>query len=184
MSKIKSEKLIVFDLDETLVHSTENLLQNTPDFQIEHLYVYKRPGLEGCLNRLSDFFHLAVWSSADEGYVQKVAENIFPNRFQFVWGRSECWFHVRKRLDNEAGRAVNEYLRIKPLKKLVKLGYSMKNLLIVDDTEFKVMDNSDNYILINPFNGDVNDVELEKLTNYLCENASIEDFGKLPSFTE
>jgi RNA polymerase II subunit A small phosphatase-like protein len=39
----KSDKLLILDLDETLIHAIEKELQFSADFTIDKFFVYKRP---------------------------------------------------------------------------------------------------------------------------------------------
>lgn len=39
----KCDKLIILDLDETLIHSTINVLDTPYDFQFDKYFVYERP---------------------------------------------------------------------------------------------------------------------------------------------
>lgn len=57
-------KLLILDLDETLIHGTEHPLERSPDFVVGPYAVYKRPGLSDFLCRMSESFDLAVWTSS------------------------------------------------------------------------------------------------------------------------
>ena len=84
--------LLILDLDETLIHATETKLEVESDFQYSDYYVYKRPNLIEFLTEMNQYFKLAIWSSADDKYVNDVVELIKPTgiEFQFIWARSRC----------------------------------------------------------------------------------------------
>ncbi len=42
----KSDKLLILDLDETLIHATENELNFSADFRFDRYFIYKRPYLD------------------------------------------------------------------------------------------------------------------------------------------
>ena len=153
--------LLILDLDETLIHASEVCLDQDPDFKYENYFVYIRPGLANFLKRMSAHFELAIWSSADDIYVSELVEKIKPDEvdFQFVWSKSRCTLKRNYKLD----RYINE----KRLKKLKRRGYRIERMLIVDDSPEKVVANYGNAIYIMSFEGDKEDCELEKLSNYL-----------------
>src|SRR5690348_2190225 len=89
----KSNKLLVLDLDETLIHAASTRINNLDeDFRFDNYFVYKRPYLEHFLTELSKHFTLAIWSSAGDEYVATIVNNIKPAGVDFaiVWARSKC----------------------------------------------------------------------------------------------
>ena len=169
---MKNKILLILDLDETLIHATSTKLGDDFAFQLYHYYVYKRPGLNAFLTACAEKFDLAVWSSASDDYVQRVVEQIFPAGIKpvFVWGRSRCTPLVQPQIEefgyyNLDGVSYYEYAKL--LKKVRRLGYDAKRILIVDDTPEKVRNCYGNAIYPNPFFGDPNDRELFILADYL-----------------
>ncbi|MEM1135686.1 MAG: HAD family hydrolase [Bacteroidota bacterium] len=165
--KKPNKKIIVFDLDETLIHATKKKLSIIEDFIYEDYYIYKRPNVDVFLQECCKLYSIAIWSSADDEYVNSIVHQLIKDvcSLAFIWGRSECWMKVRN-IEDELGLKRKEYLSIKPLEKIRKKGFKMDNLLIIDDSKYKVVDNPDNYIIIEPFVGDMKDNELSKLLNY------------------
>jgi len=158
----KAEKiLLILDLDETLIHATETKLSIAPDFQYSEYFVYKRPYLIEFLNEVSKYYKLAVWSSADDEYVNNIVKLIKPAglEFEFVWARSRCTLKRDYELD--------DYVRIKRLKKVKKRGFLLEKVLIVDDSPEKTRENFGNAIYVIPFEGDMEDNELFLLSNFL-----------------
>lgn len=164
--------LLILDLDETLIHATATKIGDDFAFQLYHYYVYKRPGLDAFLVACAEKFDLAVWSSASDDYVKQVVERIFPAEIEpiFVWGRSRCTPLVLPQIDecgyyNLDGASHYEYAKL--LKKVRRLGYDAKRVLIVDDTPEKVRNCYGNAVYPNPFLGNPDDSELIMLAQYL-----------------
>ncbi|MEO1051777.1 MAG: HAD family hydrolase [Bacteroidota bacterium] len=174
----KSKKIIVFDLDETLIHATKSKLDINEDFRYQDFYVYKRPNLATFLEGCSKFCSIAIWSSADDEYVNNLVNKIAPKSvdFEFVWGRSECWMKVVSIEEPETGLKRKEYQNIKPLEKVRRKGFKMNNLLIIDDSHYKVKDNPENFFIIQPFEGNQEDNELISLLAYLKVVIEQDDF--------
>ncbi|WP_404786831.1 HAD family hydrolase [Altericista sp. CCNU0014] len=63
-------KLLVLDLDETLIYGTQDSLDRNPDFEVGPYSVYKRPELENFLSKVKTRFHLAVWTSSTRLYAE------------------------------------------------------------------------------------------------------------------
>jgi TFIIF-interacting CTD phosphatase-like protein len=170
---VKKDKLLILDLDETLIYATESKLSHEPDFIFHTFYVYKRPYLEHFLSTLVDHYDIAVWSSASSDYV-----NIIVNQFiapiiplQFAWSDERCTYKRNIELD--------EYYYIKDLKKAKKKGYSIDSMLIVDNTREKVSRNYGNAIYPSDFVGDQDDSELKDLTTYLLGIKDHENLRRL-----
>ncbi|MHC5537137.1 NIF family HAD-type phosphatase [Singulisphaera rosea] len=153
--------LLILDLDETLIHATEQPLGHDHDFVVGPYAVYHRPHLAEFLDACSTCFSLAVWSSASDDYVQEVVGQILPPDFAlaFVWGNSKCV----GRFDSETYDT--EYL--KDLKKVKRQGYDLRRVLIADDTPCKVRRHYGNAIYVPAFMGDPKDEVLPRLASYL-----------------
>ncbi len=164
-----SDKLVVLDLDETLVHAADARLPVKEDFQFDKYFVYKRPGLDIFLQRLSAHFRLGIWSSADDEYVKQIVDSITPAdvAFEMVWGRSRCSF--------KRDFTYDVYYFEKRLDKLKKKGFRLEHILLVDDTPEKARNNYGNAIYLTPFTGDPEDDELEPLFTYLLTLKEVEN---------
>ena len=165
--------LLIFDVDETLLHATEEILDYPPDFQLFHYHVYKRPGLHAFLGSVSNNYRISIWSSASEDYVEQCIKNVgvLPFRFEFVWSRSRC----TRKMDWDA----HEEQYIKDLKKVKRRGYSLERTLIVDDSRHKVSRQYGNAVYIKPFEGQREDRELGYLLEYLQRIKDVENFRSL-----
>ncbi len=161
MTEAASKRLLILDLDETLIYGTEAELDRPADFHVGPFFLYRRPHLDTFLAAVADWYTLAVWSSANSDYVSGVAHRIRPSGIEwlFVWGCERCV----QRMDHERFETV--YL--KDLKKVKPFGFDRRHILIVDDTAAKTSRNYGNAIYIEKYLGSPSDDELPKLQQYL-----------------
>lgn len=140
--------LLILDLVETLILAAETDLERPPDFRVGPYSVYRRPHLDEFLRSCWRNFEIAVWSSSGADYLADVLRRILPAELApaFVWDRERC---VRT-FDWEQ----QETCFVKDLKKIKRLGYDLKRVLIVDDTPQKAQRNYGNAIYVSPFYGD------------------------------
>ncbi len=168
----KEKLLLILDIDETLIHATKNKLDRKEDFMVFNYHIYERPYLHDFFNEVKNNFHLAVWSSASDDYVEKIVNHIFPTdiNLHFVWGRTRC--KPKRLIDSDSFGNYNDRYRdhynyIKPLKKVKKLGYKLERMIIVDDTPHKCIENYGNAIYSKEYLGEKEDTELLFLAKYL-----------------
>ena len=170
-----SHILLVLDLDETLIHARYSELDRQPNFTFNNYYFYKRPYLDEFLAECSNYYDLAVWSSAGDIYVQEVVRNIIAKsiRLEFSWGESKlvCSY------SSEPWKMDVQYL--KDLRKVVQKGFALDRILIVDDDPEKLQRNYGNAIYVNKFYGAKNDRELLMLTEYLKTLYNVGDVRKI-----
>lgn len=166
-----SKTLLIFDLDETLIHSSREI-RGPVHFRLSDFYVHLRPGFEDLLERVKGSYEIAVWSAASGNYVSAIVEKIFPDfaRPRFVWSGLKCTW----RFDAET----RERYGVKRLKKLKRFGYSLDRMLIVEDDPRKCEDNFGNALYVPCFYGDSEDRVLYKLAEYLL---SIEEVASVRS---
>ncbi len=169
------QKLLVLDLDETLIYAAETNLEREFDFIVGPFFVYKRPFLDEFLKFCFQNFEVAVWTSSTRNYAVKVVENIFDYRdpISFCWSRERCTLSF----DAEAG--VNFYE-----KKIIKIknrGYKLNSVIVVDDSPEKWRSSYGNLVRVKPFFGEIDDEELQNLAIYLKklkEIKNIREFEK------
>jgi RNA polymerase II subunit A small phosphatase-like protein len=152
--------LLILDLDETLLHASEGLLGRFPDFQMGYYSVYLRPHLEMFLPQVSEWYQLAVWTSASPDYAGPLVESIFPpNQLRFVWTRERC-----TRVYNSDRQ---ERYWVKDLKKVRRQGYELERTLVLDDSPEKLERHYGNWVPIKPYYGEPDDNELPQLLPFL-----------------
>lgn len=163
------KKLIVLDLDETLIHALESPLGPKCDFEVDRYYVYKRPHLHEFIDYCLASFEVAVWTSSTSSYASEIVERIFPSvsELKFVFARDKC----THRFDPE----FVDYYYLKDLKKVKKLGFKLSNIIAIDDSPEKFNRHYGNLVRVKPFEGNSEDNELLKLIKYLEILKSAED---------
>lgn len=178
------KKLLILDIDETLLHASYQPLQtakdSTPayDFMLAEYFVYLRPHLNEFLAFCFEHFHVAIWTSASELYALEVQHKIITDnprfadkKLAFVWSRKRCV----QRLDYE----YKDYYFIKDLKKVKKQGYSLEHIIMVDNTPRKLCRNYGNLVCVKDFLGDKNDDELLKLMRYLIKLKTVDNIRQI-----
>lgn len=161
-------KLLVLDLDETLVHARETPLARPEDFRVGPYFVYRRPHLSEFIATVSQSFDLSVWTSSGSVYAAQVVDHIFaPGALKFAWSSRRCTT-VR---DWRTG----EYTSRKHLNKLKRHGYQLASVLAVDDTPSKYAKSYGNLVTVGEFTGDTDDDELKLLATYLQTLVPVEN---------
>ncbi len=82
-------KTLIFDLDETLIHSTL-LTASKPeeinkDFEIAlnsgaKYSISVRPYMTKCLAHLAQYYEMAVFTAAEQSYADKIIDYLDPNK--------------------------------------------------------------------------------------------------------
>ena len=162
------KKLLVLDLDETLIHATDKSdLEH--HFIVGPYIVFKRPNLEKFLNFCDEHFEIGIWTSSTEDYANGIVEEIIPEHIniKFLWSRDRCIREINYERD--------EIDWVKDLKKLKKKGYSLNNIVVVDDSPEKLKRQYGNLVRVEPFFGKDDDIELHKLEVYLKTLTDVEN---------
>lgn len=181
---MENKKLLILDIDETLIHATKEPPRLNWDFEIGPYKVFERPFLHQFLNSIKDYYKIAIWSSASDEYVEQIVDKIFPNNYplEFVWGRSMCTQQFNHQLFEELGYADynNHLYYVKILKKVKKKRIAkIEEILIVDDTPQKAKYNYGNAIYPLEYLGNTQDDELELLLQYLIKIKETTNFRTL-----
>jgi RNA polymerase II subunit A small phosphatase-like protein len=154
-------KLLVLDLDETLIHATEERLDRDEDFKLFEYHVYKRPYLDEFLDFAFSNFDVGVWTSSGEHYAQGIVAEVFRAKPPaFLFSSLRC---TLRRDFNTGG-----HVPVKRLSKLKSRGYKLEEIIAVDDTAHKHKDNYGNLVHVAEYNGDQGDEELLLLRHYLA----------------
>lgn len=73
------DKLLVLDLDETLIYATMFALDRDFEFQVGLACAYKRPGVDRFLATCLEWFRVGIWTSATQPYADDVVSHLFPD---------------------------------------------------------------------------------------------------------
>ena len=166
---MQQRKLLVLDLDETLVYATDQPLSMPEAFRIDPYYVYLRPHLRPFLESCVVRFDVAVWTASSVDYAAAVAMQLFGSveRLEFLWARDRCT--IRHDPDTR------EMYWVKDLKKIRRAGYELARVIVIDDTAKKHERNYGNLVRVRPFEGQLDDDELLHLARYLETLAGVDD---------
>lgn len=157
----QGRKLLVLDIDETLVFASEHALDRPADLRVAGYHVYKRPHLDAFLDYAFATFEVGVWTSSGQGYAEPlVAQLMGAHPVAFVWSSARC----STARDWETGHYASE----KRLAKLNKLGFALDQIIGIDDTPRKYAKNYGNLVCVREFTGDPCDDELSHLPRYLA----------------
>ena len=164
-------KLIVLDIDETLLHASITKLDLPLDYKAARTFIYKRPYVNRFLSYCLQNFHVAVWTNASAGFAEEVFDQVLPisRHLEFLWSVEHC-------TDPPESEGCHDY-KIKDLSKVCDLNFGLNNIVMLDDTAEKLRFNKRNLIHIRPFFGDQTDCELLHLIKYLEKIRLVDDIG-------
>ncbi len=152
-------KLIVLDLDYTLIYSTKEKLRE-PDFNVEDYNVYIRPGLDNFLNFCSIKGKVGIWSQGDKCYVEEVVSKLIGDSKEllFKWSKEECVSYARMfGFENSE----SHYANLKVVKDLnlvsERFGFDISDIIAVDDNPELHYIDLENVITATPWEGDEKD---------------------------
>lgn len=162
-------KLLILDLDETLIHAREMALDREADFRVAHYHVYRRPHLDAFLEQCFQWFDVAVWTSSSPLYARDVVASIFPqpDALKFAWASDRCTMSY----DGE----LREYYWSKCLQKVLRRGYRRERIIAVDDSPYKWSRSYGNLVRVHPYGGETTDQELPLLARYLERLRDVEN---------
>ena len=178
-----NKKILVIDLDETLVHTSFKKIPN-PDLVIqldttiykkkleneksEQLSIKKivfafiriRPGVNEFLTQLSKHYDIYVFSASSKNYLSKIIKNIDKNNIiKRCFCRDDCIMYVEDK-EEDFDKPNNKYNYIKDLKKINK---DLRNIVFIDNNIISFKLQEKNGIPIKSWFDDYDDIELYKL---------------------
>jgi RNA polymerase II subunit A small phosphatase-like protein len=153
------KKLLILDVDETLIHTTREWRPTPAQFHYESVGdVYLRPHWQEFVDIVRPYYELALWTAASADYLEAIKKHLFSDvDFAFTWSCQHC---------RRAQYADNSPLFIKSLKAL-EAWYLLKNVVVADDRAEALTDNPENLVLMPPFYGNHKDDVLLQLARYL-----------------
>lgn len=169
----KEKKILVLDLDETLIHSTSRGSRNH-DYMIEVLvdkhiclyYVYKRPYVDNFLKKVSEWYKVVVFTASLKEYADPVIDYLDPEKKIFAkrYFRESCQFR--------------NGIYMKDLQIIEK---DLSKICLVDNSSFSYEINKENGIPIETWINDPKDRELLNLLPFLDALRFVEDVRSILS---
>jgi TFIIF-interacting CTD phosphatase-like protein len=164
-------KLLVLDLDETLIHARgrdEPALPWPAQRKVAQFSVHLRPGVREFMTAvLERFVGVGVWTSASTDYATAMLDRIVDRgRLRFIFARDRCTHGWDER---------GEVYWHKDICELDGFGFDARQILVVDDKPRGLERSSVNLVRVRPFAGDPDDRELAMLLRYLEQLGPIED---------
>ena len=155
------KKLLILDLDETLIFATENKSEREADFTVGQYFVYQRPFLNEFIEFCFEHFEVAIWTTATRSYANEILQTILKTdqKLQFLWTRERCTLSF----DEEE----REHYFVKRMSKIRRCGYKLESVIVVDDSPNVWKCSYGNLVRVNKFEGNQTDEELKILPNYL-----------------
>lgn len=161
-----NKKTLVLDLDETLVHSSFNRVDN-PDFVIPveidgkmmDVYVQKRPQLDAFLSRVCPKFEVVIFTASLKKYANPLLDLLDSER-------RVRWRLFRDACSTHKGAYVKD---------LCRLGRELADTIIVDNSPLSYIFQPENALPISGFIGDPDDNALLSLMPILDVLAEADD---------
>jgi len=166
----KGMKCLVLDLDETLVHSSFTPVPNA-DFiipveienHVHQVYVLKRPGVDHFMKTVGSMWEVVVFTASLAKYADPVMDLLDKHKVvSYRLFRESCNPHH--------GNYVKD---------LGRMGRSLKDVVIIDNSPASYMFNTENAIPIDSWFDDENDTELLDLLPFLEELSKVDDVAKV-----
>ena len=162
---IKKEKVLVIDLDESIIHSSFEPFEN-PDYILpiklksnnnnniksedSNLYINIRPGFSDFLTSLSNYYEIFIFTAASSDYAIPIINLIDPEKI------------IKKSFFREDCTLIEEETYIKDLNKFNN-NYDLKDIVLIDNNIISFLFQKENGIPIKSWYDDYNDIELYKL---------------------
>ena len=177
IDEMPKKKLLLIDLDETLIHSefrnknnykeldlfTKNSKCKNKTFSysdenyIYYMDVFFRPHLKNFLFEVSKYFDLAIFTAAMKLYADTIIDFIDPKNKYFKF-----------RLYRDACIPIQERVYIKDLR-IIK-DYDPMNVILMDNSLYSFMNQPSNGMLVNSFYTNHKDTQLISAKNFLINH--------------
>ncbi|KAJ9089740.1 Nuclear envelope morphology protein 1 [Entomophthora muscae] len=183
------KKWLVLDLDETLIHSTSKG-SKTHDHMVEVLidkhaclyYVYRRPHVDYFLRKVSEWYHLAIFTASVPEYANAVIDLLDPDRSLFQK-------RLFRKLPNVHTQISNDLHIIYPhhvhgfVKDLTQVDNDLSRVLLVDNSPVAFEKNTSNAVPIASwYNNNAEDHALLDLLPFLDALRFVSDVRSILSF--
>ena len=167
ISKKNQKKILILDIDETLVHSAFAPFNRPADILLnikfnglnKKIYVLKRPHVDEFLKELSNIFEIITFTASLSQYADPLLDSL--DKFHVVSHRL-----FRENCINQKGMYIKD---------LRKIGTDLKNIILIDNNPISYIMNIDNGLPILTWYESLKDNELMKLIPLLKYLANVED---------
>lgn len=149
------KKCLVLDLDETLVHSSFQMV-STPDLTVpvhlgegvyQPIYVCKRPGVDAFLQAVSELFEVVIFTASLSSYADPVIDYLDPTNSMI------CHRLYRESCLQFQGLYIKD---------LSRLGRNLNDVLIIDNSPVSYSMQPMNALGCRSWFSDMSDLELEE----------------------
>ena len=180
---LSGKKLALFDLDETIVHCIGEINMNNVESFTKQcdakikvrlpggkreitIGINIRPHWEEALKRIQNKYHIIAFTASHESYADSVLNHLDPEGkyFEFRLYRCHCVLCIVNGMK----------FYVKDLK-IVEDLYSLKDVVIIDNSVLSFAYHLDNGIPISPFYDSKNDNELLEIADFLVKYANEND---------
>lgn len=176
----QQKKLVIFDMDETLIHCVDDIETQDPDVILEidfpdeetvYAGINIRPYIMECLEEANKHFQVIVFTASHQVYADAILDYIDPNKeyIQHRLYRQHCF------LTSEGYYVKDLRIFTDPLEQNRYGAWDLKDVVIVDNSVYSFAFQIDNGIPIIPFYNDKADEEMLHLVYYLNCLAGVED---------
>lgn len=151
------DHLIVLDLNGVLIQRRDKPIKDLkPDvvLKIKHnRFIYFRPHVKDFLNWLLQHYNVGIWTSAKEQTICEVIPKLFGNKLmsklKFILYQDNCIIDYNSKI-NEKPIIAKPIIKIKEY-----MNIDIKNILIIDDSNDKmILNNKNNYIIVKSWNAE------------------------------
>ena len=181
----QNKKILVIDLDETLMHTSFQKIEN-PDLIIKlysninkkdekekdnndnketnskfiEAFVRIRPGVDQFLSQMSKYYDIYVYSASSKNYLNSIIKNIDKNNIiKKCFCRDDCIKYVEDH-EEDFDKPNDKFNYVKDLKKINK---ELRNIVFIDNNAISFKLQEKNGIPIKSWFDDYEDIELYKL---------------------
>jgi len=186
---VNQKKLLIFDMDETLIHCVDDVEKQDSDIILEIKFpdvdedetVYAginvRPHIIDCLKEASQHYQVIVFTASHQVYADAILDFIDPDGslIQHRLYRHNCILTTSECSPSSNSACSGSAFYVKDLRIFQNSGFSLEDIVIVDNSVYSFAFHIDNGIPIVPFYDDKDDEEMLHLMYYLNCLADVED---------
>ncbi|CAD8195984.1 unnamed protein product [Paramecium pentaurelia] len=153
-------KILLLDLDETLIHSCHSKEQ--AQVNINQISFNVRPYTNYFLNKLSEIYSIFIFTASSSSYASVIVDYLDPDQSKIIgiFSRNHC-------METKNGFFIKDLRTLKDI--------DLSSTIIVDNLAHSFGLQIDNGIPILEWNSDEKDEELKYLTEYLIKASEVED---------